>query len=233
MRPRNDVRQYDDLRGEWWTPRGQFAMLHWIAAARARLVPRAVRHGSLLLDVGCGAGVLAPHVAGLGHRHVGVDVVAGSIDQARAHGIEPVIGDAGRLPLRDECMDVVVAGEVLEHVLDPGRVLTECVRVLRPGGTLVLDTIAATPWGRFSAITVGERIPAGPPARLHDGRLFVDRERLVETCAALGVHLTLSGLRPSLPDYLLWLVGRRSDVRMRSTRSTSGLFQAHGTKVLQ
>ena len=34
--------------------------------------------------------------------------------------------------------------------------------------SLVLDTIAATWWGRFSSVTVGERIPAGPPKRLHD-----------------------------------------------------------------
>jgi len=32
---RNDVRQYDDLADQWWADRGAFAMLHWIAAARA------------------------------------------------------------------------------------------------------------------------------------------------------------------------------------------------------
>ncbi|HSN06287.1 MAG TPA: methyltransferase domain-containing protein [Candidatus Angelobacter sp.] len=231
VRPRNDLRQYDDLQTEWWQPRGAFAMLHWIAAARARLVPRAVRAGSVLLDVGCGAGVLAPHVARLGHRHLGLDLVPCSVAQARAHGVEAVVGDAGRIPLRDGCVDVVVAGEVLEHVTDPQRVLAECVRVLRSDGTLVVDTIAATWWGRFSAITIGERLPAGPPARLHDARLFTDRDALVATCHRLGVDLTLTGLRPSAPDYLLWLAGRRDDVRMVPSRSTAGLFQAHGTKV--
>lgn len=230
VRARNDVRQYDDLRAEWWKPRGEFAMLHWIAAARARLVPRAVRPGSLLLDIGCGAGVLAPHLVGLGHRHLGLDLVAVSVEQARAHGVACVLGDAARIPVRDGSIDVVVAGELLEHVTEPERVLAECVRVLRPDGTLVLDTIAATWWGRFSAITVGERMPAGPPARLHDGRLFTDREELVATCSRLGVRLTLIGLRPSAADYLLWLARRRDDVRMLPTRSTAGLFQAHGTK---
>ena len=206
-------------------------MLHWIAAARARLVPRAVRPGSLLLDVGCGAGVLAPHVAQLGHRHLGLDVVTGSLEQARVHGISAVVADAGRIPVRDGCIDVVVAGEVLEHVTDPHDVLAECIRVLRPDGTLVVDTIAATWWGRFSAITLGERLPAGPPPRLHDARLFTDRDALVATCRRLGVELTLTGLRPSASDYILWLTGRRDDVRMVRSRSTAGLFQAHGTKV--
>jgi len=38
---RNDSAQYDALAGEWWRPTGVFAMLHWLAAARARLVPPA------------------------------------------------------------------------------------------------------------------------------------------------------------------------------------------------
>jgi 2-polyprenyl-6-hydroxyphenyl methylase/3-demethylubiquinone-9 3-methyltransferase len=94
----------------------------------------------------------------------------------------------------------------------------------------VLDTIADTWFGRFSSITVGERIPAGPPKRLHDPDLYVDRQELRDLCAKEGVELELAGLRPSVPDYLLWLVGRRQDVRMRTTGSTAGLFQAWGTK---
>ena len=152
-------------------------MLHWIAAARARLVPDATRPDSLLLDLACGGGLLAPHVAGRGHRHVGLDLSAAGLPHARAHGVVPVRGDVLRLPFADAVADVVVAGEVLEHVTEPLELLSEACRVLRPGGVLVLDTIAATRWGRFLSITVGERIPAGPPPRLHDPALFVDRLR--------------------------------------------------------
>jgi 2-polyprenyl-6-hydroxyphenyl methylase/3-demethylubiquinone-9 3-methyltransferase len=231
LRPRNDVAQYDDLHDEWWKPRGAFAMLHWIAAARATLVPRATRPGALLVDIGCGAGVLAPHVAHLGYRHLGVDVVAGSADLARERGVTVVLGDARALPLSDGCADVVVAGEVLEHVPDLDTVVAEVTRILMPGGTLVIDTIAATWWGRFTSITVGERIPAGPPARLHDAALFVDRSELVAACARHGVALSLNGLRPSVTDYVRWLLSRRNEVRMVPTPVTAGLFQAHGTKV--
>lgn len=45
-----------------------------------------------------------------------------------------VFGDAACLPWRNECFDVVLCLEVLEHVLDPSRVLAELARVLRPGG---------------------------------------------------------------------------------------------------
>jgi 2-polyprenyl-6-hydroxyphenyl methylase/3-demethylubiquinone-9 3-methyltransferase len=225
--PRNDPRQYDELADQWWAPRGGFAMLHWIAAARARRIPPA-QPGAVLVDLACGGGVLAPHVSG--YRHVGLDLSEPGLRLARDHGVVPVRADVLRLPLRDEVADVVVAGEVLEHVTDLAAAVREACRVLKPGGTLVLDTIADTWFGRFSSITVGERIPAGPPKRLHDPDLYVDRDRLRALCAEGGVELELVGLRPSVPDYLLWLVGRRAEVRMRTTRSTAGLFQGWGRK---
>ena len=155
--------------------------------------------------------------------------------RARSSSLEdtasaPCAPTPGAIPLDDGCADVVVAGEVLEHVADLEGVVAEVCRVLRPGGLLVIDTIADTWWARFSSITVAERLPAGPPRRLHDGRLFVDRAELLRRCARHGVDLELRGLRPSGRDYLGWLLRRRDDVRMLPTRSTAGLFQAQGTK---
>jgi 2-polyprenyl-6-hydroxyphenyl methylase/3-demethylubiquinone-9 3-methyltransferase len=190
-------------------------MLHWIAAARARLVPRAVRADALLLDVACGGGLLAPHVREAGYRHVGVDVSPTAVRVARDHGVGVVHADALRLPFRDGTFDVVVA---------------EACRVLRVGGTLVIDTIAATWWGRFLSVTVGERIPAGPPRRLHDPALFVDRDRLQDAAARHGVPLRLNGLRLHPVDYLGWLLRRRDSVRMVPGRGTAALFQAVGVK---
>jgi 2-polyprenyl-6-hydroxyphenyl methylase/3-demethylubiquinone-9 3-methyltransferase len=227
---RNDVRQYDELADQWWARRGAFAMLHWIAAARADLVPPAARPGAVLVDVACGGGLMAPHVARRGYRHVGVDLSPTAVGVARRHGVHAVRADARAIPLSDGCADVVVAGEVLEHVDDLEGVVAEVCRLLRPGGLLVIDTIADTWWGRFSSITLAERLPAGPPRLLHDGALFVDRDDLVRRCARHGVDLQLRGLRPSARDYLAWLLRRRDGVRMVPTRSTAGLFQARGTK---
>jgi 2-polyprenyl-6-hydroxyphenyl methylase/3-demethylubiquinone-9 3-methyltransferase len=229
VRPRNDPRQYDDLSDQWWEPRGAFAMLAWIAAARMRHVPPG-RTGQLLLDVACGGGLMADPVLPTGYTHIGVDLGHTGLQQARAHGLTVAQCDVHRMPFRDGVFDVVVAGEILEHVADHAAVVAEACRVLKPGGTLVIDTIASTWWGRFSSITVAERVKAGPPPRLHDGALFVDRAQLVAVAARHGVHLTLSGLRPSATDYLAWLLHRRQEVRMLPTRSTAGLFQAVGTK---
>jgi 2-polyprenyl-6-hydroxyphenyl methylase / 3-demethylubiquinone-9 3-methyltransferase len=228
--PRNDPRQYEAMADQWWEPYGGFAMLHWIAAARAELLPPAPRPGALLVDLGCGAGLLAPHAARLGYRHVGVDLVAGSLRLAAEHGVRPVRGDVQRLPLADGVADAVSAGEILEHVPDLRAAVAEACRVLRPGGTLVLDTIAATRLARLVAVTIGERVPGGAPPGIHDPALFVDRAVLRAEAARHGVRLTLRGMRPPVLGLLRWLARRDPAPRMRPTRSTAVLFQGYGIK---
>lgn len=231
LRPRNDPAQYDDLAGEWWRPRGAFAMLHWIAAARSALVPPAERRGAVLLDVACGGGLLAPHVDHLGYAHVGVDLSPAATRIAREHGLAAVVrGDVNRLPFADGSADVVVAGEILEHVPDLDRAVAECCRVLRPGGTLVLDTVAATWLARLLVVTVAERVPGAAPRHIHDPALFVDRRALVRECTRHGVRLRMNGLRPSIVALVAWLVRRRREVAMVPTRSTAVLFQGVGVK---
>ncbi|MDQ6837375.1 MAG: methyltransferase domain-containing protein [Actinomycetota bacterium] len=227
---RNDPRQYDDLAGEWWNPRGAFAMLHWIAAARAALVPPASHDRAILVDMGCGAGLLGPHVATLGYRHIGVDLTMSALTQAQDHGVTVVRGDVAAVPLADTTADVVCAGEILEHVTDLARTVAEACRLLRPGGTLVIDTIAATRLAALMVVTLAERIPGAAPPGLHDPALFVDRDLLVAECAAHGVGLRLRGLRPSLSAAVAWKAGRRPTARMVPTWSTAVLFQGLGVK---
>ncbi|MPZ27155.1 MAG: methyltransferase domain-containing protein [Micromonosporaceae bacterium] len=230
VRPRNDVRQYDDLADEWWRPGGAFAMLHWLAAARATLVPPARRADAVLVDVGCGAGLLAPHVAGKGYRHVGVDLATSALVQAASHGVRVVCGDATALPLPDRCADVVSAGELFEHVPDLPAVAREVCRVLRPGGVLVADTLNATRTARFVAVTVGERVPGGAPVGIHDPALFVPPARLVAECASHGVALRIRGIRPAALPMLRWLATRRGGVPIVPVRSTAVLYQAWGVR---
>ncbi|HET9516938.1 MAG TPA: methyltransferase domain-containing protein [Actinoplanes sp.] len=237
--PRNDPRQYDDLAGEWWRPGGVFEILHWLAAARAALVPPAARAGAVLVDAGCGGGLLAPHVQRLGYRHVGVDVRRSGLEQASARGIVAVTGDVTALPLADGCADVVVAGEILEHVTDLPAAVAQLCRVLRPGGLLVLDTVNATALGRFVTVTVGERLP-GIPRGIHDPDLFVCPARLTALCARHGVRLRVRGLRPTVTGLLRWLVLPRSPTvgsaagrplgAMVAMRSTAVLYQGLGLK---
>ena len=229
--PRNDPRQYDDLAGEWWRPGGGFELLHWLAAARAALIPPAPVPGAVLLDAGCGGGLLAPHLAGKGYRHVGVDLRRAGLEQAAAHGLHPLRADVTALPLASGSVAVVAAGEILEHVADLPGTVAELCRVLRPGGLLVLDTVNDTALSRFVTVTAGERLGVAPVG-LHDPALFVAPRRLTAEFARHGVALEIRGLRPTVGGLFRWLVGRRVPTggRIVPTRSTSVLYQGKGHK---
>ena len=230
LRPRNDPGQYDDLVEAWWDRRGAFAMLHWLAQARAALVPDAGRPGAVLVDLGCGGGLLAPHLAGKGYHHVGFDLTSSALGCAVLHGVVAVRADVAALPLADDSADVVCAGEILEHVADTGAVVAEACRVLRPGGLLVIDTIADTRLANLLAVEVAERIPGAAPAGIHDPALFVDRRALVGSCASHGVTLQLRGLRPKWRDLAAWAARRRDTVSMVPLWTTAVLFQGWGRK---
>ena len=227
--PRNDVRQYDDFVDAWWRPHGPFAMLRWIAMARAEHIPPATRDGAILVDLGCGGGLLAPYVAELGYRHVGLDRVDSALRVAGEHGVTGVRADVMSVPLADGCADVVSAGEILEHVLDPSTVVAEACRLLRPGGTLVLDTLNQTWLARFIVVTLGE-LSRIAPRGIHDPDLFVPPRLLVNECARHGVALTVRGIRPAAGQLVRQLVTRKGDVRMVPTFSSAVLYQAWGIK---
>ncbi|HEX6970366.1 MAG TPA: methyltransferase domain-containing protein [Micromonosporaceae bacterium] len=229
--PRNDPRQYDELAGEWWRPDGAFAVLHWLAEARAKLVPPAPRPQAVLVDVGCGGGLLARHLAGKGYRHVGVDLVQSALRQAASHGLAPLVGDAAALPFADGCADAVVAGEVLEHVPDWPAAVAEACRVLRPGGVLVLDTLNATVLSRLLAVRVAELLP-GVPRGIHDPRLFVDDRALSAECARHGVRLAIRGIRPAVRPTLRWLARQVLRRRTRPAEPTGPTIVATWTRAV-
>jgi SAM-dependent methyltransferase len=99
--------------------------------------------GGELLDLGCGSGDLARHLAAAGYRVTGCDISPRMLEQAAAagpgHAVRWVALPPGwrELPFAQASLDTLVASSVLEYVPDPVRVLTECARVLRPGGVLL------------------------------------------------------------------------------------------------
>lgn len=118
-----------------------------------------VAPGDRFLDLGCGFGRHAFEAARLGARVIALDQAetelkevrntfaamadAGEIDEACFVGT--VNGDATCLPFADATFDRVVASEVLEHIPDDARALSELTRVLRPGGTIAITVPSYVP----------------------------------------------------------------------------------------
>ncbi|MFH1086067.1 MAG: class I SAM-dependent methyltransferase [Chloroflexota bacterium] len=106
---------------------------------RLRLIQQHVPlQGARILDVGCGLGLYVERLSKHSDQVFGVDIDG---DRARAAGAGvPHVcqASAEALPFPDGCFDVVLSNEVLEHVGDEVAALGEAVRVLRPGGKLVL-----------------------------------------------------------------------------------------------
>lgn len=141
-----------------------------------------VRPGARALDLGCGTGGFTAALAQAGASVIGVDVAEAALARARAAhpGLDfRLVPFDGPLPLADNAFDLVWASEVIEHVADTARWLSEVRRVLAPGGRVLLTT----------------------PSH---GRLLVALEGLERFCEPLGDHLhlyTRRSLRALLEEF--------------------------------
>jgi ubiquinone/menaquinone biosynthesis C-methylase UbiE len=110
---------------------------------RAAFLRSALRAGDRALDIGCGTGEFTALLAQAGALAVGVEVAEAALDRARTRhpGLDfRLVPIDGPLPLEDASFDLVWASEVIEHVADTARWLSEVRRVLAPRGRLLVTT---------------------------------------------------------------------------------------------
>jgi SAM-dependent methyltransferase len=167
-----------------------FAGMEMVTGTAApRLVRFAgIRHGTKVLDVACGTGVVALTAARLGADVTGVDLTPALVEHAKANAalmelpVRFVEGDVEELPFPDASFDVVVSQ--FGHIFGPRPDVTtrEMLRVLRPGGTIAFSTWPPELYvGKFLAL-VGRHAPTPPPPGISPPPLWGDpnvvRERL-------------------------------------------------------
>jgi SAM-dependent methyltransferase len=95
-----------------------------------------------VLEAGPGEGYGADLIAGIARQVIGVDYDESAVAHIRARypRVQMHLGNLAELPLADASVDVVVNFQVIEHLWDQGQFVTECLRVLRPGGVLLMST---------------------------------------------------------------------------------------------
>jgi 2-polyprenyl-6-hydroxyphenyl methylase / 3-demethylubiquinone-9 3-methyltransferase len=239
---------------QWWDACGPAAILHAINGPRLRFYRAALGDlgGRLVLDAGCGGGLVAKGLVEAGAIVVGLDQSPRSLEVARRAIARPSAGSeaarpsagggaawrgrfhaAGgrleRLPFADGAFDAVVAADVLEHVPDLPAVVRELDRVLAPGGSFAFDTINRTLWAWFTTLWGAERLLGLLPRRTHEWRLLIRPGELDVLLRGAGlVPVASAGLAPAVgpADVIRGLLRRRIDIpefRIGSDRRASYL----------
>jgi 2-polyprenyl-6-hydroxyphenyl methylase/3-demethylubiquinone-9 3-methyltransferase len=205
----NDM--YERLGGSWWDETSPLSLLHGSVTTGRFAYFRAVLTrqcgpapgGLAVLDIGCGGGFLAEQFAALGCQVTGVDPSPASVGTARAHAagrglrIHYRVGAGEELPVRDAAFDVACCCDVLEHVADVDRVISETARVLKPGGLYLFDTINRTRKSRLLAIKVMQqwRLTRLTDVAIHDWDMFIAPAELAGVMERHGLTLgELTGL---------------------------------------
>ncbi len=199
-----DNQIYEREADSWWSEDDHLCLLRAMVPARQKYLRRAfvdelgcALEGAAVLDIGCGGGLFAEALAGLGCQVTGVDPSRRSIEAARQHAAQQglsvayQVGRGEALPLQDERFDIACCCDVLEHVEDVDAVLAESARVLKTGGLFLYDTINRTWMSRFFMIGIFQqwRWTRIVPPGLHDWQRFIKP-------AELGAALIRQGLRP-------------------------------------
>lgn len=124
------------------------------------------RPPATLLDVGCGRGDFLAKMVKRGWAVAGVDFDKDAADAARRlYGIDVRVGTVDTMVASGMTFDVVTASHVIEHVPDPNEFLSQCRRLLRPGGCMILRTPNVESFGhrRYGSSWRGLE----PPRHLH------------------------------------------------------------------
>lgn len=218
---------YDDLHDRWHDCHDHpIALLRAENALRNPWVDLTVQDkqgpNRRILDVGCGGGLLSNYLAAQGHEAHGVDLSQQSLEIAKqrdqTHSVAYKRASAYELPYPDQYFDAVCAMDLLEHVEQPGQVIREASRVLKPGGLFFFHTFNRN-WLSYLMVIKGvEWCFYNTPQNMHVYSLFIKPNELKEICKSHSLQVEeLVGLAPKMGCSSFWkmVFTRKVDERFR------------------
>jgi len=171
----NELDKFSKLADEWWDPNGKFKPLHLINPLRSKYIAEKINLDKLaVLDIGCGGGILAESLTKLGAKVTAIDLSDGPLNVAkiRAQKMNMDINyqkiSSSELVDQKERFDVITCLEMLEHVPDPGEIVADCAKLLKPKGHVFFSTINRNLKSMMLAIFGAEYILNILPRGTHD-----------------------------------------------------------------
>ena len=203
-----EIARFGKLAARWWDPDGESRPLHDLNPVRAAYVAdRLDLRGARVADVGCGGGLLSEALAKAGARVTGIDLGEKVIEIARLHMHESrletpnldidyrVQSSADLAAAEPESFDAVCCMELIEHVPDPAALVGDLVRMVKPGGVVVMSTLNRTPAAFGAAILGAEYIMRMLPRGTHHYAQFLKPSELGRLMRHAGLEVDdVSGL---------------------------------------
>jgi 2-polyprenyl-6-hydroxyphenyl methylase / 3-demethylubiquinone-9 3-methyltransferase len=238
---RAEIARFEAIAETWWDPRGKMATLHKFNPVRVAWVRDAVcarfgrdpkridcLTGLRFLDIGCGGGILSEPLARLGAEVVGADPATTNIEVAKLHAAKSGLAidyrntTAEALAEAGERFDVVLAMEVVEHVIDVPLFVSVCAGMVKPGGQMFAATLNRTLKSWALAIVGAEYVLRWLPVGTHQWDKFVTPQELESAMDAAG--LTVSGESGVVYNPLAdrWQLARDMDVNYMISAEKAG-----------
>lgn len=227
----DEVERFSRMAAEWWDPESKFKPLHKFNPVRLSYIKENVcAHfgrdmdatdafkGLRILDIGCGGGLLSEPMARLGADVMGVDPSEFNIKTATVHAAESGLEidyratTAEALSAAGKQFDIILNMEVVEHVADVPFFLSECAKMVKPGGLMFVATINRTlkAWGL--AIVGAEYVLRWLPKGTHQYEKLVRPEEIEGPLTAEGMAMmeTTGVFYNVLKD--AWQISKDTDV---------------------
>ncbi|HLP90847.1 MAG TPA: bifunctional 2-polyprenyl-6-hydroxyphenol methylase/3-demethylubiquinol 3-O-methyltransferase UbiG [Nostocaceae cyanobacterium] len=191
---KNNLEYYNLNAEKWWTEGETLNLSQALNKYRFDFFSQNIPTWQNLqvLDVGCGGGLACEFLARQGANVSGIDLSLNSIQIAKEHANKNQLninyqqGMAEELPFDDWQFDVVICFDVLEHVDDWKKAITEIYRVLKPDGLFLFDTINRTLKSQLIMIWLLEDILQHIPKGFHDWHKFIKPNELMSFIYNIG-----------------------------------------------
>jgi 2-polyprenyl-6-hydroxyphenyl methylase/3-demethylubiquinone-9 3-methyltransferase len=193
----SELARFAAVAQRWWDPLGEMRPLHDLNPVRLSYVEQAMPlQGRLIVDVGCGGGLLSEAMAQRGAQVTGLDLSAELLEVARQHARETPVAVDYRLEaaeahavVRPGAYDIVTCMEMLEHVPDPAAIVAALSALAAPGGHVFVSTLNRTPRAYALAVLGAEYLLRLLPRGTHTYEKFIRPSELAAWGRAAGLEL--------------------------------------------